>query len=678
MVASKESSPVATITPHLSSVQAPDALRNLPGWLTWRYEHHEGAEKPRKIPYYANGGKRYGVQGRIEDRNQLTTFEAARAAAARRGFDGVGFALMPDFNVCALDFDHCVVDGKIHPEVLAVVSESYAEYSPSGHGIRAFFLGAAGNHKEHGAPFGFETFSSKGFVTYTGNRLELTDALGNENTVAPITPTVRALCAKRFAREVEIDTGAVSSVAPLGLTPAQIDHALDTLDPDMGHDQWLAVGMALHHETQGAGFDLWDTWSSGSGKYPSSELLQQRWASFGKSNDRTVTARSLVHMANGAGAHIVLNGPASAEEFDALEDEKSIPTSAADEFPLEETTPTAAPLKRFEVISALDFSLKPPPQWIIKGLLPKAEVVVLYGESGSGKSFIALDFAMAIATGTNWRGLKTKQGRVVYVAAEGAAGFRNRVVAYSQHNKINLADFPLGIIDAAPNLMLKDDALDVCRSIGKADVIIIDTYAQSTPGANENSGEDMGKALAHCKGIHRATKAVVVLVHHSGKDASKGARGWSGLKAAADAELEVTRHQQGRMLRASKQKDGEDGQQWGFDLQIVNIGVDDDLDPITSCVVCEAEVPVQGVSNRKLDACDVNMLAVINEFAQAQNSGIEVQALLKEAARRMPEPTDGKRDTRKQRAKRSLERLCAGDDASFAYEDELKATIEIL
>ena len=80
-------------------------------------------------------------EGRPEDRQQLTTFDAARAAAARRGMDGIGFAPMPEWGITALDFDNCVVDGGLHPEVERIVAGTYAEFSPSGTGVRAIPLG---------------------------------------------------------------------------------------------------------------------------------------------------------------------------------------------------------------------------------------------------------------------------------------------------------------------------------------------------------------------------------------------------------------------------------------------------------------------------------------------------------------------------------------------------------
>jgi hypothetical protein len=657
---------VTTIKPHLSSIVAPDEMRNLPGWLVWRFEYHEGEDKPRKIPYYTAGNKRHGKQGSTQDLQQLTTFDAARTAAARRGFDGVGFVPLPEWNICALDFDHCVTNGELHPDLEAIVTGTYAEYSPSGTGVRAFVKGQYGNSKARGEPYGFEVFSSKGFVTFTGNRLDVVEILGNENTIAELDAPVRALCAKRFTREVA-ETG-VSAGEPLGLTSQQIDKCLSVIDADSGHDEWLAVGMALHHETQGEGFDLWNDWSELGSKYPGREVLLHRWSSFGKTHDRTVTARSLVRLANEHGAGINLNGPATADEFEDLVGDVALTDEGK-----------TGELPRFHFEPVHQFSSATALPWIIKGVLPQAGLAVVYGASGSGKSFAVLDMGMAIARGLPWRGKKTKQGRVAYIAAEGADGFRKRIAAYAQHQGVDLTGVPMTVLNAAPNLLEKQDAVDLAKGVkasGGADVIIIDTLAQTTPGANENAGEDMGKALGYCKRIHEVTGALVLLIHHSGKDATKGARGWSGVRAACDAELEVVRSEAGRALRLTKNKDGEDGLEWGFDLEIVQIGVDEDLEPITSCVVIETAMPVIGAGPaRKLGPVEKAVNDVIQEFAIAQTEGIEVGPVLAEAVKRIEPPTDGKRDTRKQRARRALEALCTGDGAPYWIADDGCITI---
>lgn len=653
-------SAVTTIKPHLAAIQCPDVLRALPGWVIWRYEHKEGEDKPRKVPFYASGARRHGVQGRPEDRQQLVTFDAARAAAARRGFDGVGFCPMPEWGIVALDFDGAIVDGGLHPQVERLVAGTYAEWSPSGQGVRAFLRGSLGNRKAHGAPFGFETFSSKGFVTVTGNRLEITELTDSANTVAEVTPDVLALCAARFGRvEAASEPVAPSSTDPLGLTTGQLKDALDVLDPSMGHDPWLRVGMALHHETAGDGFELWDEWSSKGVQYPGRDALQARWDSFGRGGQRPTTAHALVRMANDQGAHIEIAQLEAADDFDV------VPVAAG-----------AAPAKdkpmRFMPVQAGQFAAGKPPGWLMKNVIPAADLIVLFGESGSGKTFMVLDIVAAIARGVEWRGNKVRQGRVVVIAAEGGAGYRNRLKAYAARHGLDLADLDIWVIHAQPNMLLKDDALDVCRgilAIGGASLVVIDTFAQVMPGANENAAEDMGKALAHCRGICTAVKAPVLLVHHSGKDASRGARGWSGLKAAADAELEVLRLPTGRMVRVSKQKDGEDGLAWGFELDQVPVGTDEDGDVVTSMVVRETELPaVQqvGAALKGLSKQQKVLVEVVNEIAAAQTDGIEVAEVIAEVLRRTGKDgtRNGKRDV-----KRALDALCERDDVNYSVQD---------
>lgn len=651
---------VHRITPHLRDVEAPAAIRDLPAWVIWRFEAVPGGGKPRKVPYYANGGKRHGEQGGPKDIANLVTFDAAKVAAARRGYDGVGFAALDQFGICALDFDNCISDGKIHPQVEALLGESYAEFSPSGQGIRVFFKGDLGNGKAiRNVDFGMECFSTRGFVTFTGNTLDITELLGNTDTVAPLPDAVYQLHAERFTRSKEpLETG--TSGEPAGLTMTQLEECLAALPADLHYDDWLMVGMAIHCETQGQGFELWEEWSAHSSKYSNREYNEERWRSFGKGNGAQVTGRSLVKLANEHGARISLNAPATPEEFEDLVDD------AVNEAERNGARFNFEPVHLFSSAKALP--------WIIKGVLPQAGLAVVYGASGSGKSFAVLDMMFAIARGIDWRGRKTKQGRVAYIAAEGAEGFRKRLAAYSSHQQVDLVDVPMTVLNAAPNLMELKDAKDLAAGVlvaGGADIIVVDTFAQTTPGANENAGEDVGKALGHCKRLHELTGALVVLIHHSGKDASKGARGWSGLRAAADAEIEIAREATGRYLRLSKNKDGEDGLEWGFDLEVVTIGTDEDLDPITSCVVVEAQMPIVGAGPaRRLGVVEKVVNEVIQEFATAQTEGIEVGPVLAEAVKRMEPPTDGKRDTRKMRARKALESLCSGDDSPYWIADD--------
>lgn len=655
------------------NINAPEALKDLPGWLIWKFEPN-GNKKPRKVPYYATGGRRHGIQGRPEDRNQLVDYGTALASANGRGFDGIGFAPLAEFGITCLDFDNCITDaGEIHPDVSAVLGTSYAERSPSGKGIRAIFQGQLGDLKAHGAPFGFEVFSTKGFVTITGDVLPGCELMGNENTVAPVPQEVRELCQVRFKRELVAQALSESNEQPVGLTTSQLKECLDVLPEDMDYDKWVQVGMAIHHETQGEGFDIWDEWSQRSPKYTDRDYGIERWNSFGKGSGRVVTARSLVRMANENGAHINLNGPASMDEFEdmgaAAQDDHEFPDESGGQGPV-------AKKQRFQLVPAAEFAGGASPTWLVKHVVPEAELVVLFGESGSGKSFVALDMCAHIAQGIPWRGKKTKRGAIVYIVAEGAGGFRNRLNAYALHHNIDLASLDIYILAAAPNFMLKEDALDICKAVlalglGNIAMVVVDTFAQVMPGANENSGEDVGKALRHAKGIHKALKCTVMLVHHAGKDTTKGARGWSGLRAAADAEIEVVRSGNARAMRLSKSKDGEDGTIFGFTLETVNLGIDEDDELITSCVVMEAANAMPGPNKVRKDLGEVEQIVndVIQEFAKDQTSGIEASEVIKAAALKIAAPGEGKRDTRKQRAERALKALCKGDDSPYYWED---------
>ena len=191
----------------LDDIQVPQALHEVPGWLLWRFEPFIGEAKPRKVPYWVDGTRRHGEQGSPMDRARLSTFFAAREAAARMGYDGVGFAPLPDFGYTFLDFDNCVdVGGNMPAEIGNIVCHTYAEYSPSGKGVRAALKGDLGNHKSPTTPddYGFETFSSSGFVTFTGNILPVCDVRGHHDTIADVDDATRALCERRFGARSQI------------------------------------------------------------------------------------------------------------------------------------------------------------------------------------------------------------------------------------------------------------------------------------------------------------------------------------------------------------------------------------------------------------------------------------------------------------------------------------------
>lgn len=212
---------------------------------------------------------------------------------------------------------------------------------------------------------------------------------------------------------------------------------------------------------------------------------------------------------------------------------------------------------------------------------------MVFGPSMSGKSFFIFDMAAAVALGRPWRDHKVKQGAVAYVVAEGAGGFPNRLRAYLAHHGVSAADLPVFEIPEAPNLLEKGDVKELVADLRGVDglrLVIVDTLAQATPGADENSSKDMGLALAHCKAIGEATGALVLLVGHTGKDESRGVRGHSSQIAAFDVAIQVEQVDDYRAATVRKLKDGQEGDEFAFHLQGVVVGQDEDGDPVTSCV----------------------------------------------------------------------------------------------
>jgi hypothetical protein len=642
----------------LESLQAPAALRELKQWLVWKFEPNpKPGKKDLKVPYYAKSGTKRGWmpgvrskkvgQGSADELPLLVTFDEALAAARERGMTGIGLAMVPGQPVTALDFDHCVADGVIDPAVEALIVGTYSEISPSGTGVRAFVLGDLGDrsdaHPEDGA-FGFETYTTSRFVTFTGDVTEIAELTGSENTVAEPSQLLLDTCEKRFGPRVirQISVGK-SDKERVGLTDAQIAEVLKWVAVG-DHNRWMAVGMAIHHETEGEGEWLWDEWSQLGADYEGPDEIRYKWSTIGNYTGNEKTFWSVLREAQAQGCPVDVD-TASPDEFEAL----PMPVGG-----------------RFNIRSHSDFAGQVRSvRWIVKDFLPAATLGVLFGESGSGKTFASYDLCAAVCRGIEWNGKRVTKGRVLYVVAEGVAGFVNRIKAYCHQQGIKPSDVDMDVIsDLTPNLLEPAMITDLIRDIQARDpydLIVMDTFAQVMPGANENSGEDVGKALAECKRIHRHTGAMVLLVHHSGKDASKGARGWSGLRAAADVELEVLRSDELRSISVTKLKDGQDGANIGFKLHTVILGEDEDGDDITSCIV---EYTNTGRATKEKGTTvgpkERQILMVLNEvFGLGADQKMPVSELIEAAASQLAPPIDGKRDNRKRDVTRCLDSLSA-------------------
>jgi len=239
---------------------------------------------------------------------------------------------------------------------------------------------------------------------------------------------------------------------------------------------------------------------------------------------------------------------------------------------------------RYKLLKSADIAALPPLAWRVRGVFPAEGLAGLYGPSGSGKSFMALDMAAAIADGSRWFGCRVEAAPVVYAALEGEAGLKLRAEAW-EANKGRQLPASLHIVLQPFKLTDWQDVQDLAAVIPKGSVVFLDTLNRAAPTADENSSKDMGEILEAAKRLQTLTAGLVVLVHHTGKDATKGLRGHSSLFAALDAAVEVWRDGDRREWRVAKAKDGQDGEAHPFKLSVELLGIDEHGDSITSCVV---------------------------------------------------------------------------------------------
>ena len=251
---------------------------------------------------------------------------------------------------------------------------------------------------------------------------------------------------------------------------------------------------------------------------------------------------------------------------------------------LESATEPPKPEPRYKLLGADDLRNLPPLAWRVRGVLPAVGLAGLYGPSASGKSFLALDMAAAIAEGRQWFGCRVEVAPVVYAALEGEGGFKLRVAAWEAHTGRALPD-GLSMVLQSFKLTEPQDVKDMAAVVPAGAVVFLDTLNRAAPTADENSSKDMGEILSAAKLLQSLINGLVVLVHHTGKDTTKGLRGHSSLFAALDAAVEVSRNGERREWKVAKAKDGQDGDVYPFKLQIETLGTDDCGDAVTSCVV---------------------------------------------------------------------------------------------
>ena len=285
----------------------------------------------------------------------------------------------------------------------------------------------------------------------------------------------------------------------------------------------------------------------------------------------------------------------------------------------------SGPPPRFTLTPFEQITINTRPNYLIKGIIPQGGLTVVWGLPKCGKSFLCFDMAMHIALGRPYRDHRVIQGAVVYMALEGGGGFANRVEAWRQRHVIGGEPVPFHLLAESVDMVADHGKLiDVIRQAAVAPaVIFIDTLNRALVG-DENRPDDMARFIRAADALRAAFGCAVVVVHHCGVAGGRP-RGHSSLSGADDAQIAIERDKDGIISATIEHaKDSLPGAPFGSRLEVVELGTDDDGDPITSCVVIPAAAGTR--AGIRLNANQTRFLHILSQaIAKFPASAVERQ-----------------------------------------------------
>lgn len=569
----------------------PLAMRERPQWCLGG---------PNKQPLTTAGGP-----AKVNDPKTWTDFESVTAAARRTGRP-IGYVITADDGLTCVDLD--VKEG-VSPEVIArhaaiiETLDSYTERSLSGRGWHVWVYGETGAGRRRDS---VEVYSQDRFIICTGDiyrdrpivgrQTELSNMLAQmpQSSAAPVV-LVGDDCvdwsAAAYAAADKGELGRLFRGDWTGRYESQSEADLALVK--------LLVPLTLSE------MECWRT-------FQQSRLGQRdkakRW-----DYARATVGLALSHLANDSRS--LRHGESLTE---ALMGQGA------------RTGPSY-----FRLMHDDDFDSEPPHRWLVKGVLPASGIGAIFGESGTFKSFLALDLLASISNGFGWFGRKVNAAPAVYVPFEGQGGVPNRVRAWrlaraaQQDPTVLLAGRTpadvktnVGVIKDPMSLRDPGDRDRLVRTLRESGwaggVLCIDTLAHASSGLDENSSA-MAEMITIFSDLQCRLGGLILLIHHSGKDQARGMRGWSGLHAAMDFVIECQRPKQAAKDEAqfvlTKVKEGESGVTHRFQMLCVPLGTDEDGDLVTSLVVqARADAPDSDRGDHPFALTDAELAAEDDKF----------------------------------------------------------------
>lgn len=253
--------------------------------------------------------------------------------------------------------------------------------------------------------------------------------------------------------------------------------------------------------------------------------------------------------------------------------------------------------------------------WLIKDILVDGGIATIYGESGSTKSFLAIDLAMHLATGSEWFGLEVNRGiPIIYTALEGFRGVVKRVKGWCEKNDISPTNI---FIDDDSLLLGQQGSVESFIHYYKANnfhrgMIIIDTFNMACPNIEENSAKEMSGVITKAKLIAEKLNSTVLIIHHSGKDESRGMRGSSSLKASMDTIIYVKQDSNGNCeWSLEKSKDSECGIRFAYRLETIEVEMNGEVE--TTCTLDKLGEMLEKKKKAKLTPKQTRVLNLLKD-----------------------------------------------------------------
>ncbi len=554
----------------------PLVLREKRQWVCWKSEIING--RKTKMPYQVTGGK-------ASTANPATwcDFLPAVNALDTGRFNGVGFVFTQEAGIVGIDLDH-VRDpdaGEITESWAVGIIEclsSYTEVSPSGDGLHILCAGqlpaSGGNDGCETSGAHMEMYQAGRYFTITGKVLDgyerlvtppegvLDDVWNFMKTRKPPKPPDESPKDRTFQDGVYAWDGDIQHLPIKSETKSLI---LNGAPRGQRSEAIMLVLNALVYSclSDEQIFGIFQAYEIGQ-KWRDEKHSREIWLSAQIAKARAFTTSRATEQ----------------RERDDHQQHDHEDREGAE---------TAPPVNRFAWIRDIKLGK---PKWVIPGYLEENGFGLLFGDPGSFKSFIALDWALRVATGATFTGRRVKQGVVVIIAGEGIVGIPRRIKAWCFRHNVDYAALPVAVSKCPTALTDPNDTADTILNIkalvGNQDVrmIIVDTVARNYGGKDENSTQDMSGFIASCDRIRTEFSSAVLAVHHCGLGDKSRSRGSIALKGALDCEYRIVRDSDNNcMIHCTKMKEAAEPPDMALKPVTMDLGeVDEDGEPVTSLV----------------------------------------------------------------------------------------------